>query len=46
MQVAKEAGPMTDFDDGLFGAVADTVTVYADKLVFSLKDGSERMETR
>ena len=42
LRLVKKTGPATEFDDTLFGALVDTVTVYADKMVFCLKDGSER----
>lgn len=31
-----------DFDEEMFGALVDRVTVYTDRLVFRLKDGTER----
>ncbi len=35
-----------DFDEGMFGALVDRVTVYTGKLVFRLKDGTERTVMR
>ena len=46
LRTVKEAGPIADFDEGLFGALVDTVTVHPDKMVFALKDGSERTVSR
>ena len=42
----KEAGPIADFDEDLFGALVDTVIVHPDKMIFALKDGSERTVSR
>ena len=46
LRLVKETGPATEFDKALFGALVDTVTVYVDKLVFCLKDGSDRTVER
>ena len=46
LRLVKETGPATEFDEALFGALVDTVTVYADKLIFCLKDGSDRTVER
>lgn len=35
-----------DFDEEMFGALVDRVTVYTDRLVFRLKEGTERTVTR
>lgn len=35
-----------DFDEEMFGALVDRVTVYSDRLVFRLKEGTERTVTR
>ncbi len=35
-------GPITAFDEGMFGALVDAVTVYSGRVVFRLKDGNER----
>ena len=42
LRTVRQTGPMDAFDEGLFGALVDTVTIYRDKMVFSLKDGNER----
>ena len=42
LRVVKESGPVTEFDAELFGVLVDTVTVYSGRMVFRLKDGSER----
>lgn len=37
----KESSVIQDFDDELFRAIVDRITVYEDKLIFLFKDGSE-----
>ena len=39
----RETVPMVAFDEDMFGALVDCVTVYRDRLVFALKDGTERI---
>ena len=43
LRVVRESGLVTEFDSGLFGTLVDTVTVFSGKMVFRLKDGSERV---
>jgi len=42
MAMLRQDGLASEFDEGLFGAIVERVTVYKDKLVFRLKDGTER----
>lgn len=42
MAMIRQDGLASEFDEGLFGAIVERVTVYKDKLVFRLKDGTER----
>lgn len=46
MSSLREGKWIGDFDEGMFGALVDRVTVYTGKLVFRLKDGTERTVTR
>lgn len=42
MAMLRQDGLVSEFDEGLFGAIVEKVTIYTDKLVFRLKDGTER----
>jgi len=46
MNRLREGEWIGDFDEGMFGALVDRVTVYTGKLVFRLKDGTERTVIR